>query len=97
MATDSLRRITREPALILGVLVAAFGVLVAFGIDLSREQIGAVGVFAGAVMALLRFMLTPSSEVIAQQTPDGPVAGEAAAVTTGSPVAVAVQPVVREK
>lgn len=92
-----LRRITREPALVLGVVVAGLGLLVLFGVDLSKEQIGGIVTFLGAVVALLRFLLTPSSEVVVQQTPAGPVAGAAAAVATGSPVTVAVSPVARIK
>lgn len=97
MNDTPLRRVTREPALLLGVVVAGLGLLVLFGVDLSKEQIGGIVTFLGAVVALLRFVLTPSSEVIAQQTPDGPVAGAATEVATGVPVAVAVQPIARRR
>jgi FtsH-binding integral membrane protein len=97
MNDTPLRRITREPALALGVVVAGLGLLVLFGVHLSKEQIGGIVTFLGAVVALLRFLLTPSSEVVVQQTPDGPVAGAAAEVATGAPVAVSVAPVARTK
>lgn len=84
-----LYRLTREPVLIIGVLTGLFGVLVAFGVDLSETQIGAVVAFAGAIMALLRFVTTPSREVLAQVTPSGQViAGQASAVQTGALVPV---------
>jgi hypothetical protein len=89
------RAVVREPALITGVVTAAIGLAVLFGLDLSRDQIAGIAVFLGAVMALLRFVLTPSSEVIAQATPEGPVAGAAAEVVTGQPVAVSVSPISR--
>lgn len=97
MEDTPLRRVTREPALILGVVVAGLGLLVLFGVDLSKEQIGGIVTFLGAVVALLRFLTTPSSEVVAQQTPDGPVAGAAAIVATGAPVDVRLTPVERGK
>jgi FtsH-binding integral membrane protein len=97
MNDSPLRRITREPALLLGAVVAGLGLLVLFGVNLSKEQIGGIVTFLGAVVALLRFLVTPSAEVLAQQTPDGPIAGAAADVTTGAPVAVAVQPIARRK
>lgn len=96
--TDSpLRRVLREPALLLGVVTAGMGVLLAFGVHLTDLQTGAIVFFLGAVMAFLRFVLTPSSEVLAQRTPDGPVAGAAAPIATGAPVAVELTPVARVK
>lgn len=95
MNDSPVRRITREPALLLGVVVAGLGLLVLFGVDLSKEQIGGIVTFLGAVVALLRFLVTPSSEVLVKQTPDGPVAGAAAAVATGTPVAAHVVPTPR--
>jgi len=74
-----IQRITREPVLIIGVLTAAFGVATVFGVDLTKDQIGAIVVLAGAVMALLRFITTPASEVVVQRKPGGEiVTGQAA-------------------
>ena len=81
-----INKLVREPALIVGVLTAVFGLLTAFGIDLSKEQIGAVITVAGAVMALLRFVLTPSSEVAVQVKGGEVVAGPAAVEPTGMDV-----------
>ena len=84
-----LDRLVREKALILGVIVAAFGLLVAFGVDLTEAQIGAAVTFVGAVVALLRFAVTPSREVLAQVKPSGEVvAGQASAVETGASIPV---------
>jgi len=81
-----LARLVREPALIVGVITAVFGLLAVFGVDLTKQQIGAVVTLAGAVMALLRFVLTPSSEVVAQVRDGVVVAGPAAVEPTGTEV-----------
>lgn len=89
------RAVVREPALITGVITAGLGLLVLFGVDLSKEQIGGIVLFLGTVMALLRYVLTPSAEVVVQDTPRGPVAGSASELETGQPIAVSVSPVTR--
>lgn len=66
-------RILREPALLLGLATAFFGLLTLFDVPLSSEQVGGITVFIGALVALLRFVLVPSSEVVAQQKPGEPV------------------------
>lgn len=73
-------RIAREPNALGGVLLATYGLLVAFGVlELSAEQFGAVTAFAGAVVFALRWLTTPASEVVAQQKPGQvvPTAGPA--------------------
>ena len=88
------QRLTREPALILGLVTAGLSLAVLFGAPISPEQIAGVGVFLGALIALLRFVLTPSSEVIAQEKPDGQVvAGAATWVPDGRPVDVRINPI----
>lgn len=82
-----LARITREPALILGVVTSGLSLAVLFGLDLTAEQLAQVGVFLGALMTLVRFLTTPASEVVAQVKPDGSVvAGDASAAQTGTPL-----------
>ena len=84
-----LYRLVREKALILGVLTSGLALAVLFGLDVSKEQLAGIMTFAGAVMALLRFVLTPSREVLAQVKPDGQVvAGQAAAIETGATIPV---------
>lgn len=82
-------RLVREPALILGVVTSALSLVVLFGVDVSAEQIAGVGVFVGALVALLRFLTTPSAEVLAQVKPNGDVvAGKATTLETGELVPV---------
>lgn len=85
------QRITREPAAILGVVTATTGLLILFGVPLTAEQAGGILGFVGALVVLLRFIVTPSAEVAAQRPdPEGPlVAGPASWVTDGAPVVVA--------
>ena len=88
-----LQRIAREPNAVLGVIVGAYGLLVAFDVlELTAQQVGAVTAFGGALVILLRWLVTPAAEVIAQQKPDqpNPVAGAASDVETGEEVYVQV-------
>ncbi len=85
------KKLSREPNLVLGVVTAALSLLVLFGVDLSTEQMAGIGVFLGALIAVIRFATTPSAEVVLQQKPSGElVAGQAADVTTGAPVVATV-------
>lgn len=88
------QRITREPALILGVVTAGLSLAVLFGVNITPEQTAGVGLFLAALLALLRFVLTPAAEVIAQEKPDGQIVAGAAlgGADVGRPVDVRVQP-----
>lgn len=68
-------RISREPALVLGVVTSGLSLLVLFGLPISGDQMAGIGVFLGAVFGLTRFLTTPTSEVIASQKPGGQVVG----------------------
>lgn len=84
-----IHRITREPVAIAGVLIALYSLSVAFDVlVLTNEQYGAVGGFLGAVVFFLRWLTTPSAEVVVQKKPDDvtQTAGPAADVETGAPV-----------
>lgn len=84
-----IQRITREPVLLIGVVTAVFGVLNVFDIGLTEGQIGAIVAALGAIMALVRFLVTPASEVVVQEVPgQAPKAGAAADLPTGAPVTV---------
>lgn len=86
-------RIVREPALVLGVVTSGLALAVLFGLDVTVDQVAGVGVFLGALMALLRYVLTPSAEVIGQIKPNGDVvAGAAANVKTGESLTVDIDP-----
>lgn len=94
------QRILREPALLLAAIAAAMALAVAFGVHLSDVQTGAVLGFFAAIAALLRFVSTPSSEVIAQQKPGESVRATAKAEEKfGIPAdqVVAVQPAATPK
>lgn len=84
-----LNRITREPALVIGVVTSGLGLAVLFGVQLTQDQTAGIVVFLGALMALVRFLTTPASEVVVQAKPNGDVvAGAAAAVKTGESLTV---------
>lgn len=88
---NALNKLVREPNLILGLVTAGLSLLVLFGADLSTEQMAGIGVFLGAVVTLVRFMVTPSAEVVVQKKPSGVlVAGQAADEKTGVPVRASV-------
>lgn len=60
MATIT-QRIRREPALVSGLVTAVLALVVAFGVDLSQEQTGAILAVVAAVMALVtRAQVTPA-------------------------------------
>lgn len=92
-----------EPAVKRGVIIAVLTLLASLGIgwaaDPSAETIGAIATVAGFLVPILqglwtRFAVTPNAQVLAQVKPSGEVvAGEAAPVTTGAPVAVSVEAV----
>lgn len=85
-----LNRVAREPNALLGVVVALYGILVAFHVlVLNAQQVGAVTAFGGALVIALRWITTPSSEVVAQKKPgESVVAGPAAEINNGLPVQV---------
>jgi hypothetical protein len=87
-----LQRIAREPVAIAGVLIALYSLSVAFDVlVLTNEQYGAVGGFLGAVVFFLRWLTTPSTEVVAQFPPNSDYieAGPAlSGVPNGTPVTV---------
>lgn len=84
-----LHRIAREPNAITGLIVGAYGLAVAFGLfELTATQVGAATAFGGAVVIALRWLVTPTTEVVVQQKPGETTqtAGPAADVETGAPV-----------
>jgi hypothetical protein len=58
------KRITNEPALILGAVQAALTLAVVFGVKLTPEQIAGVLTFSGALLALLtRQLVVPVAKM----------------------------------
>lgn len=82
----------REPALILGAIQTVLALAIAFGLDLSNEQTGAILAASAAVLAVVtRSQVSPSATVAAETesaSPTGIVAGPAADAPTGTPVDV---------
>lgn len=61
----------REPALILGAIQTALALAVAFGLDLSAEQTGAILAASAAILAVItRTQVTPVAA--GEQRPDVP-------------------------
>jgi len=67
-------RIKKEPALVAGVVQAVLGLLLAFGVELTTEQTGAILAITAAVLALfVRSQVTPT---VSQRGEEG-AAGDA--------------------
>lgn len=83
---------SREPSLISGAVAAVIALVVAFGVDLSADKVGAIMAVVAAVLALLvRSSVTPNVSVAATADPagsTGAVAGPAADQPDGTPVSV---------
>jgi ABC-type xylose transport system permease subunit len=53
-----------EPALIGGLVTAILGLLLAFGVDLSNEQVGSIMAVTGVIIAILvRLFVTPTNKL----------------------------------
>jgi uncharacterized membrane protein len=76
-----------------GLLTAIFGVLAAFGVDLTSEQVGSVTtVFGILVIVLGLFLAVAKRRVVTMTQGDAVVAGPAAQEKTGTPVPTALSP-----
>lgn len=85
----ALRRLADEPAAILGLVTATTGILMLFGVPLTTEQAGGILTLAGALMALLRQIVTPNRRVVARLDTTGTVvAGPASPITDDTPITV---------
>ncbi|GAA5154847.1 hypothetical protein GCM10023340_39050 [Nocardioides marinquilinus] len=67
-----LERIQREPAALLALATAVFAVLTGTGVLTEAGATVALGVVAASIGAL-RYVVTPSAEVVVQHKPDGDV------------------------
>lgn len=82
-------KIKREPALVSGFIAAVIALVTAFGMDLTNDQVGAIMAVTAALLAVLtRQQVTPAVEVLAQCVDGKAVAGEASALSNGTPVTV---------
>lgn len=84
-----LDRIYREPSALLGAVTALLGILTLTQV-LAPELAGAIVTAVGALVALLRYVVTPAAEVVVQRKPGAraAVAGPASSITDGTPVVV---------
>ena len=84
-----LDRIYREPAALIAFAAATLAVLTGIGVLSQTGATIALGVVAAAV-GLLRYVVTPASEVIVQEKPDGAlVAGAGSILSAGTPISSA--------
>jgi uncharacterized membrane protein YphA (DoxX/SURF4 family) len=74
-------RIKNEPAVVAGVVQALLGLLLAFGVNLSTEQVGAVMAVTAALLALV---------VRSQVTPTRKPAGESGQIDVGTAIVIVV-------
>jgi hypothetical protein len=82
-----LARIYREPAALLALATAVLAVLTGSGALTTTGAAIALGVITAALGAL-RYVVTPSAEVVVQRKPDAgtAVAGPASHLADGTPV-----------
>lgn len=67
-----IEKIKAEPALVSGAIQALLGLLLAFGVNLSNEQTGAILAVTAAVLALItRATVTPLAKLDDYGDPDG--------------------------
>jgi hypothetical protein len=54
--------VRQEPALILGLVQAVIALVLAFGVDLSTEQIGSIMALTAVILAIVtRMLVTPNA------------------------------------
>lgn len=62
--------IKNEPALIVGLVQAVLALILAFGVDLSEEQIGSILAITSVILAIVtRMLVTPTSSTPPATTP----------------------------
>jgi hypothetical protein len=64
--------IRSEPALIIGLVQAVLALVLAFGVDLSEEQIGSILAITSVILAIVtRMLVTPADTTPTPSTPPG--------------------------
>lgn len=64
------RRIIQEPAVVTGLVGSIISLVIAFGLDLSKEQVGGIMAVTSAVLALVtRALVTPTSKIEGDYSP----------------------------
>lgn len=87
-----LRFIVDNSTIILGAVTALFGLLSAFGLSLTSEQVGAVMAFLGAVILIMAAAVTTAKRRVVTIVDSGGTirAGQASTAETGTPTPVEV-------
>jgi uncharacterized membrane protein YvlD (DUF360 family) len=68
--------IRQEPALIAGLVTAAVALVIAFGVKMSADQVGAITAAVGAVLAVIvRSQVTPVVPTVTLPVSPAPSAG----------------------
>lgn len=90
-----IRFIVDNSTIILGAVTALFGLLAAFGLNWTSEQVGAVMAFLGAVILILAAVVTTAKRTVVTQVDNSGVIrnGPASTEPTGQPSAVDQDPV----
>lgn len=66
--------IRKEPALVSGFVSAVIALAIAFGLNLSTEQVGAIMALVAAGLAIItRSQVTPNASVLERATSEGQV------------------------
>lgn len=64
MLHNLIEKLRNEPVLVTGFVTAVIGLLVAFGLELSDEQVGAILALVGSVLAIVaRKRVTPNRKL----------------------------------
>lgn len=81
-----LQAVVDNSTVILGLLTTGFGLLSAFGLEITSEQVGAAMTFAGALISVLGVFVTMAKrQVVTLVDNSGTIkAGPAAAAPTGT-------------
>ena len=71
-------RVRREPALVSGLVAAVIGLGVSFGLELSKEQVGAIMALVVSILAFVtRRQVTPYVNVVERAVDGEVIAGPA--------------------
>lgn len=83
----ALRLLADNSTAVLGWLTSLLGLLVLFGVHVSKDQMAGVVAFAGATIGLLALVLTTAKRTVVARVASGGgvVTGQAAVAATGSP------------
>lgn len=87
-----IRFVVDNSTIILGAITSLFGLLAAFGLKLTSEQVGSVMAFLGAIILILAAVVTTAKRRVVALVDDAGVlrAGQASTMSTGAATQVEV-------